>query len=417
MPKRAAVCVGVNRAGSMVALRAATAAARRFGSWAQGQGCDVTLLTDDEDDVILLDVHDAVNAFVQKTGVYEQIIVYFAGHGILPGPGNEKWLLSRAPENRNEAVDVALSIDDARNSGVSHVVFVSDACRSSASGPPLDNVDGGSVFPSGRYATTESEVDVFFATRPGDPAWEVPLDQAAGKYRTLFTDILLKTVAAPDASLVESRSDPPVSVITPRKLKPYLETNVPVEGAEADIRIRQTPLVRVGTALPKYFASIDAGDVRSPVRMRGPRRQAPVTLEAALDALAGEELGETTPSSIDDVAVRFGLRQDTAQLIAAGAAGRGVQGTAFVVLGADDLRATAMGWRSVPSRTDSGASQVQLERQGSRSGTSVLLEFYTSEGQRGTVMPAIEGFVGTVVVDAGGRVVSVQFEPSESSPR
>jgi hypothetical protein len=72
------------------------------------------------------------------------------GHGILLAPGTEYWLLSGAPQNPNEAVNLLRSAEDARNASIPHVIFFSDACRSTVPGAPLNGVVGGSIFPIAR---------------------------------------------------------------------------------------------------------------------------------------------------------------------------------------------------------------------------------------------------------------------------
>jgi hypothetical protein len=256
MAKRAAVCVGVDRAGTLTPLQAAASGAQDFGTWAEDQGCDVTVLVDGPaSKVTINDIFDAVNAVVDKA-TYDQLIVYFSGHGILLAPGAEYWLLSRAPGNPNEAVNLFRSIEDARNSGIPHVVFVSDACRSSVKGPPLSAVTGGLIFPVMAAPPRRGEVDVFYATRPGDPAYEVEEAVATQRFRGIFTSNLLSAVKSPPAGLVESAAvgGMQLPVITTRMLKPHLEEVVPVDAAAIDVKLRQAPEVQVGTALPKFFA-------------------------------------------------------------------------------------------------------------------------------------------------------------------
>ena len=180
------------------------------------------------------------------------------GHGILLAPGTEYWLLSGAPQNPNEAVNLLRSVEDARNAGIPHVIFFSDARRSAVPGAPLNGVVGGSIFPNRTIAQQSGEVDVFFATRSGNPAREVPEAEATQHYRGLFTDCLLKALHAPGGSLVEKLLDgtPPLSVITSRRLKPYLEEQVPLAAAAVNIQLTQHPVVRVETASPKYFAVV-----------------------------------------------------------------------------------------------------------------------------------------------------------------
>jgi hypothetical protein len=84
MNLKRAVCLGVNKAGTMSPLQAAARGARDFEARA---GCLTALLVDNEKPVTASDVFDAVNGFVD--GNLAQLIVYFSGHGILSAPGAE----------------------------------------------------------------------------------------------------------------------------------------------------------------------------------------------------------------------------------------------------------------------------------------------------------------------------------------
>src|SRR5271166_2449594 len=100
MTKRKAICIGVNRAPGMTPLTAAAKDATDFEAWAKDQGCDTVLLTDQPppSKVMLNDIFEAVEQVVTR-GTYDQLIVYFSGHGILLAPGAEYWLLSGGPTN------------------------------------------------------------------------------------------------------------------------------------------------------------------------------------------------------------------------------------------------------------------------------------------------------------------------------
>lgn len=76
------------------------------------------------------EIFDAVNEIVRSAST-DQLIVYFAGHGVLINR-NEHWLLSEAPRRANAAVNVSGSVELARFCGIRHVVFISDACRTVA---------------------------------------------------------------------------------------------------------------------------------------------------------------------------------------------------------------------------------------------------------------------------------------------
>src|SRR5262249_28533899 len=156
----------------------------------------------------------------------DQLLVYFAGHGILKSAYWEQWLLSDANNDPNEAVNLESSIKYGRNSRIPHLVFVSDACRSLTTDPNLSQVDGSIIFPTKPPQRTQKrpEVDTFYATAPGDTSLEVPAPQASGAYRALFTEVLLKGLGAPDSSLTEFVTDPQagrIEVVSSRTLKPY----------------------------------------------------------------------------------------------------------------------------------------------------------------------------------------------------
>src|SRR5262249_44195877 len=137
--KRAGVIVGVDRTGTLPGLNAAASGAEKFADWARSESFDVELITDRAGDVAVSAIKQAIKKFVDAK-TYSQLVVYFSGHGVLRGPDYELWLLSKAPGDPNEAVVVPQSIYHARNSGILHIVFVSDACRSIPDSPLLNAV-------------------------------------------------------------------------------------------------------------------------------------------------------------------------------------------------------------------------------------------------------------------------------------
>ena len=94
----------------------------------------------------------------------DQLIVYFAGHGVNIGYA-ERWLLSDAPGDPNAAVNVAGSAEVAHRSSIGHVVFISDACRTAAEGLQAQGVTGSIIFPNTASGGPEKQVDQFWATR------------------------------------------------------------------------------------------------------------------------------------------------------------------------------------------------------------------------------------------------------------
>jgi hypothetical protein len=429
MATRAAICIGVNRADGMTTLQAATKGARDVAAWATAQGCDVTLLVDDDQqEVYSVQLFKAVQAVVEA-GTYEQLLIYFSGHGILLAPGTEYWLLSGAPQNPNEAVNLLRSVEDARNAGIPHVIFFSDACRSAVPGAPLNGVVGGSIFPNRTIAPQSGEVDVFFATRPGDPAWEVPEAEATQHYRGLFTDCLLKALHAPGISLVEKLPDSTLeqSIITSRRLKPYLEQQVPLAAAAVNIQLTQQPVVRVETASPKYFAVVPPAPLgQEPpryqhdftYRYQGNRGKASRGLLIFPSTAQAGSLPATTQVP-DPVAVA--VAQEVGQL-------RGHPGqlhagttTGFTLIGAFVEMVVAPGWEvdypAGSTLTPSGQFIRLVPQAGVGEGSppsgSMLLQFRSGTG---TLLAILPGFIGVVLV-AENRVLNVNYLPALATAR
>jgi hypothetical protein len=412
--------------------------------------------------VTLRDVFQALKPFVDA-GTYEQLIVYFSGHGILSAPGAEFWLLSDAPENPNEAINLARSVEDARDCGVPHVVFISDACRSSVNGPPLSRVTGGIVFPARRAARFRAEVDVYYATLPGDPAFEVPEAEAATRYDGIFTSSLLEAVQTPSQALVDAVAEgrASLSVITSRKLKPYLEETVPVIAAGISIKMRQKPEIRVETALPKYFAIVDPERIALPRESavplappemlpevppsRGPGMPPPPpapapaapatpppTIETTLSALRTIAAGGTASQSAEAVAVTR-LAEATGlagQLRSALSRGRQAfeTRTGFTIIGATPVRVDAAQWKADPPFAEPdlpGALHIRLWPAAGvePASATIVFEFDAPPGGppglgggSGTALAVIPGFIGTIVVERG-RVTSVNYVPSRHTIR
>ena len=125
---RIAIVIGVNEPRAPAALKGAVNDAKAFAAWIEKQGFDVKQFTDDKGSVTFASIFTEVERIV-TAATYSQVVVYFAGHGFQSG-GSEVWLLSGAPNNASEAISVEASVMAARESGLTSVVFISDACRS-----------------------------------------------------------------------------------------------------------------------------------------------------------------------------------------------------------------------------------------------------------------------------------------------
>lgn len=419
---RCAVVIGVNKTGDLPVLHAAASGAREFAAWATSQGIEVTLLTDDNGDVSLGNVNAAIRSYVQQR-IYGQLIVFFSGHGILRAPDYELWLLSGAPDDPNDAVNVPGSIWLARNVGIPHVVVISDACRSRPNTSRLSQVQGGVIFPNESPKVPRPAVDVFYAALPGDPALEVSAKDATENYRGLFTDCLLKGLHGnvPDliVNIGHSHLNEDKWVVPSWQLKPYLEQEVPDAAASIHIKLQQEPDIRVESHPPNYLA-----EFKRPSSTTIPRRERSADPEEVLygRVLSSLEVDQYFGVHIQDGSLPLNTRAIAERSEMAGAINRLLEAkgresfetrTGFSVIGAVVERAvvTASGCDVFE---ENGAYQVRVHDGGDKlNAKSALIQI-----KGGLVLPlaVLPGYIGTVVVE-GGRVVTVTYLPSRDTPK
>jgi hypothetical protein len=284
--------------------------------------------------------------------------------------------------------------------------------------------------PAAAAGAPPREIDVYYATLPGDPANEVPQASATGAHRGLFTDCLLQAVNQPPNGLVESVAT--LAVISSRRLKDHLESTVPIAASSINLVLSQTPEVRVETALPKYFAEVPAtrgGGTRGPSAPPPPAS----TVALALDALREQAFGpgpmgpapqQPATRAATDLASRLGLTAEVARLAATTGRGHFETMTGFTIHGAEIARTLARKWRPDQPFRESGTFggdvppyhvRLELPLDGSDPSdpASVVVQFANGAG---ALLPILHGFIGTIVV-RDGRVVSVNFEPSAQSGR
>ncbi len=252
---RAAVLIGVNRVKGLPALNDAVRGAKRMREWVLAQGFaenHVTLITDENGPVAASVVQDAIEDLLDPMAGIEQLLIYFAGHGLNINYG-EFWLLSRGLERAMESVDVARSVVLARYSSIPHVIFVSDACRTAAAGVQQQFITGSPIFPTAVSGGAEKAVDQFFACTLGNPALEVQAQDAAtaGTFIALYTEALLAVFSGDEPKIIEVANDGevPEGVIRPWPLKHVLRERVSSLLIERGLHTRafQTPDARISS--------------------------------------------------------------------------------------------------------------------------------------------------------------------------
>ncbi|MHA6892363.1 caspase family protein [Ralstonia pseudosolanacearum] len=235
--QRAAVVIGVDKAGDLPVLRAAASGARQVETLLHKDGYDVTSLVDDTETVTVDKVFSAVDFYIRKSTI-DQLVVYFAGHGCA-AEYVEYWLLSEATHNLNQAVSLRESVELARRySGIPNVIFISDACRSTPASLGLAGIKGGVIFPTAS-SVRATDVDQFLATLVGEPSFEVPVSDSTRNYAGIYTSTLISAFSETNAEFA-SKVDG-VDVVPNKRLKRYLEREVPLRAQKVNIQLNQRP--------------------------------------------------------------------------------------------------------------------------------------------------------------------------------
>jgi Caspase domain len=434
---RAAILIGVNKTGDLPELQAAVSGAQRMQRWALAQGIppeQVILITDTDKPVELAQIQKAVISLVDK-GTIEQLLIYFAGHGVNVRYG-EYWLLSDAPRITTAAVNLRGSVDLARDSKIPHVIFISDACRTAADTIRAQGVTGGEIFPNDYQGDRERVVDQFFASRVGSPALEVKsVDDAIKGFQTVqeFDSIYSKhLLEALNGDMSDALEYATVSgatkwLVRPRKLRDALEKKVMRDAAvkseyqQPSAIITSDPDVWLSiiTPPPTAPASADGSGARG-ITIRGPvqyqsdpkpltlERRANEQLEAGLGLGSGEpeDASHRTrgPNSwhafqppdpdVSNLAVPFGP-------------GHFETACGFKIKGAHIRRVFS------PLTHAESLDDALVRVQPAAPGCRVLLEFIDGSG---VVLPAFSDHLCSLVF-VEGELRSISYEPSDTSPQ
>lgn len=255
--KTAVVAIGVDKVRPpFVPLQAAAAGAQKFAAWGESQGFDVFRLCDSAGArVTVAEVTKTIQQVIDA-GVYLKLFVYFSGHGVLLAPGSEVWLLSDAPDVSGEAVNLTQSLLYARFCGLEHVVFISDACRT----PPTffgttHALTPVSIFPFLTPRPGLPPIDVFYATLPGSPAFEV---KAANGYEGGLTNCVLEAFNGKVPALVQELNLGGKGrwVVGTSRMKNHLERVVPEFARANGANSPQDPDIRIESTWPAFFSDV-----------------------------------------------------------------------------------------------------------------------------------------------------------------
>jgi len=411
--KRAAVIIGVDKTGTLPKLRDAVKSAKRVAEWARAQEMDsVELLTDETSPVTVSAVKEKIRAIVNSNS-YDQLLVFFAGHGV-NRQRSEYWLLSGAPTDTQEAVNLAGSKALAMTCGIPHVIFISDACRTAAEGIQAQSVTGSEIFPN--LEGNEGAVDEFFACGLGRPSHEVrDPNVTAAEFSALYTSELLTALEGKQAQVIEwEANDATVGHVHLRPLRDHLAVAIQerLKTLELQTRVIQVPVAIIASDPPAWLSEVKS----RPSRLGfGPRRR------GAWDRQGVEPAPEATPS-LDD---RLTAVQQGATSAPDALSGR----TDFV----DSAIRLASPFGPMSHETETGfkirgakiveAYSPRADTQVSEFGGDVRVETDMSncillrlDSGDGVLLPAVRGFITALTIDEG-ELVDVAYEPSDNSWR
>jgi hypothetical protein len=425
---RIAIVIGVNKPRAPAPLQGAVTDAKAFADWIARQGFEVRSFTDEAGAVAFANVFAEVERVVDAA-TYSQIVVYFAGHGFQNG-GSEVWLLSGAPNNPGEAISIEASVMAARESGLTSVVFISDACRSIPTGIQNNRVDGVSIFPNVPLnRRTRPEIDRLFATLPSLVAVEAVNANDKARREGIFTREFMKGYLDPPATFIDKLTvnGRLVEVVTNRKLKELVRELVEdaafeelpkagqlpefiLESVEAYVgRVERAPQSRETGGLEGLRRG---GAPAKPKRSR-PAATAPsvaVVARRAIDAASRGEGTAAAAAAVDSINQSFGIGDAIVRFSSPSPVDHFESRTGFSVTGARVVDAKS----TLFSADRLGDQLVRLNPdQGDPPSASVLIQF---EGGNGTVLPGLRGYIGHVFVDGSG-VANVNYVPSANTLR
>lgn len=251
-----AVLIGVNEIPGLEYLATPSRYAIQMEDWAKSQGYLTSLFVDEPDGRAIAgkcgrtEILATIREIVKDC---DQLLIYFAGHGVEHSAGNDVWLLPGYQDDPNDCISLFLNKALAYSLGVSHVVFISDSCRSPSGSEALRAASGSYIFPKKNILNPNTEVDVLYSTWPGQISVDIMQD---GEYRSIYSDCLLKCLNGEVQEVIQEikNIDPGFPAVLSSQLNRYLKKTVPVEMTNAG-RTPQYPMGDISSQDPRFLSS------------------------------------------------------------------------------------------------------------------------------------------------------------------
>ncbi|KAB1231413.1 caspase family protein [Chryseobacterium viscerum] len=252
-----AILIGVNEVPQMDYLSTPRSYAIQMQQWAESQGYITHLFIDKPVEgipsiecsrgPILEEISNIIEAGTDK------IFIYFAGHGFEQTAGNDIWLLPGYIRDSSESISVFLNKVLAYTSGVPHIVFISDTCRSRSSDFNHRSILGNQIIPTLNRVNPRTEVDVLYSTWPGQVSTDIRIED--DNYRSIYSECLLECLHGRVHEVIRNITGivPTFPAVLSYELNNYLKENVPRLMRDAGSKI-QVPMGEVNSRDP-YFLS------------------------------------------------------------------------------------------------------------------------------------------------------------------
>lgn len=420
--KRAAILIGVKKTGNLPELQAVAAGIEKMAKWARSHGIDGTrlkILPDESSEVRVHQITDAIEEIVASTDV-EQLIVYFSGHGVVNNR-NEYWLLSRAPGNANEAVNVTGSVALAGNCGIGHIVLISDACRTAAEGIQAQQITGSDIFPNELGTGREGLVDVFYACAKGQHALEVKdPHQSATEYEAIYTEVLAECLNGDHAEMLEYEEEGAsrTGLVRPWPLRDFLETNIPKQLRKKlgrEVTVNQTPTANI-TSRPGTWLSRIPGLSRAAAAVTPVSRSTQINPFTISEAMVSHAIVGDLQQWGDVVNLAAGLPEASTLKDAAETYATSFGPSHFETRCGFKLRGGKVSQvfckEASAEILDTDGSIVRVGPL-SKPGAVVLLEL---RNRTGVLLPAIPDFIAALTF-VDNELMNVSYEPSDNTWR
>lgn len=409
--RRAGLTIGIDDALDLAQLRAAVSGAAQMADFLEAQGVEVFRFDDREDMVRAHQIADRIEALVARANL-EQLVIYFAGHGVLNGT-SEYWLLSKGARQGGEAISVDETALMARRCGIPNVVLISDSCRSMPETLNVAAVKGQPVFPSPASPGPRVAVDIFYAAEVGRPANEVPVPDRPEDYTGLYTATFLDAFANPASDLSERLPDGRW-VIPHRKLRDYLAREVPRRA----IRLNQRPDAIINSDPPAFIGSLSGpgpGEAVDPAEAVGTDLAA-TSVTNALTSIVDRSLDESLPAAEVIVPGDQSAAEDAAGRLVSDAAHRQARDvalpvTGIVAYGGGIASIEGPGLFAEQARLDDPQQVWWRIDLGDAPAAAALVGF---EDGSGCVATILRDF-GLHLTLTGGDIADLRYNPSEFS--